>query len=224
MGANSSIPSNIINTIYSETVNNLLVDTKSVCNNQNNITQTINLSNIETINCDTSSFSNISNKVEASITNECIQNNDLGPIFEKAKSEFLNKIADSPSIPPTTRVDITNVVNNKLSVDSLLSCLNNTNISQSILLNKLKVRCADGGKFSVDEVSNYVHADIVSKCIQGETELVEGIKEVTKELPKDTDSSKGITTEMTAGIVVGVIVLLILIILGAVGLFKYLKR
>jgi hypothetical protein len=188
--------------------------------------QTINVSNIETINCDTSSFSNISNKVEASITNECIQNNDLRPMFEKAKGDFLNKIASSPSIPPKTRSDITNIVNNKLSIDSLLSCLNSTNISQNILLNNIKVRCADGGKFSMDQISNYVHADIVSKCIQGETGLMNGMKEATKELPMElpNDNSKGITTEMTIGIIICVMVLLIMIILGAVGLYKYIKR
>jgi hypothetical protein len=209
---NRSITNSTIKKIYEETLNSVLIDSKSLCNSDNSIYQNITFGNIELINCTNNVISNVENRVNASITNECVQTNNFSNILEKGKEMFINKIGQS-ALPADKQIEIKRIVENTIDVNSISTCLSSTNLDQRILFNNIKVKCPNGGSFLIDNIGNYVYSEVISKCLQENDELVNEMNRVMDELPKDVviDSPDLLSTEAIIGIVIGVLIIILLI-------------
>lgn len=188
-----------------ENISNIIIKHASNCGGFVNQEQIISLGDIK----GDLTIDNIDMDQNVTLNVSCLQNSDTTNSIKNEIKDKLNQVVESAigQINISSMVDISekiNKISNNINIDTIKTCLVQSISEQKIIVDRIS------GNVVIKNIKMKQVSDIISKCIQNDTELFQNINDISKEIELNTKASNnGIF--IIAGIIIFIIMVMIFV-------------
>lgn len=198
---------NVSSKTLTENISNIIIKHASNCGGFVNQEQIISLGDIK----GDLTIDNIDMDQSVTLNVSCLQNSDTTNSIKNEIKDKLNQVVESANntgqINTSIMVDISekiNKISNNINIDTIKTCLVQSISEQKIIVDRIS------GNVVIKNIKMKQVSDIISKCIQNDTELFQNINDISKEIELNTKASNnGIF--IIAGIIIFIIMVMIFV-------------
>jgi len=226
MGANASINVSVTD-ITKNAITNVLMSSSSNCNIGSANSQELNIGNINTKNCNVN-ISNISQVMKITTNLTCAQSASSSSELSNQMKDMIKKDIESNTkggigfgLSTNTSIEksVTNIVNN-IDIKSIAECVARNLNSQLKNIKDITMECNDDQTLNIDNISQTIISNTVSKCIQSNTNLQNSISDLQSTIDtKLSATTTGFLSEL--GNLFGPLLIFVVLIMAGGLYYKY---